>query len=285
VSSDARSQVADILERMVAARRQAVEQAKQTTPAAKLEERVAVAPPVRDFVAALRREGLNVIAELKKASPSRGLLRADYQPKAGTPGAYNPAQLAPALEAAGACALSVLTEPDFFQGALEDLQVARAVTRLPVLRKDFIFDPYQVYQTRAAGADAFLLIAAILSGEELRQLITLGKQLGMAALVEVHTQEELMKALHAGARIVGVNNRDLRTLEVKLEASLRLIAAIPPAVAAVSESGLSSRETLQRLRTAGPPGGREGFDAFLIGEHLMQVAEPAAALRQLLAEV
>lgn len=277
MSTGPRVQVADILERIVAARRQALEQAKQTTAAAKLEERAAVAPLVRDFAAALCSDGLNVIAELKKASPSRGVLRADYQPKAGTPGAYNPAQLAPALEAAGACALSVLTEPEFFQGALEDLQVARSVTRLPVLRKDFLFDPYQVYEARAAGADAFLLIAAILRTAELQQLITLGKQLGMAALVEVHTADELERALEAGAEIIGVNNRDLRTFEVSLETSLRLIEVIPEGCVAVSESGLRSHNDLKRLRAA-------GFDAFLIGEHLMQAADPAAALRGLLGE-
>ena len=275
MSSNVRAQVSDVLERIVAARRRAVEQAKQTTPAAKLEERAAVAPPVRDFAAALRRDGLNIVAELKKASPSRGLMRTDYQPKAGTPGAYNAAQLAPALEAAGAAALSVLTEPEFFQGALEDLQVARSVTRLPVLRKDFLFDPYQLYEARAAGADAFLLIAAVLRTAELQQLITLGKQLGMAALVEVHTADELERGLDTGAAIFGVNNRDLRTFEVSVETSRRLIELIPDACVAVSESGLRTRDDLKRLREA-------GFDAFLIGEHLMQAAEPAAALQELL---
>lgn len=265
MSSGSRVQVADILERIVAARRRALEQAKKTTPAAKLEERAAVAPPVRDFATALTREGLNVITELKKASPSRGVLRADY----------NPAQLASALEAAGACALSVLTEPEFFHGSLEDLQVARSVTKLPVLRKDFIFDPYQLYEARAAGADAFLLIAAILRTAELQQLITLGKQLGLAALVEVHTADELERALEAGAERVGVNNRDLRTFEVNVETSLRLVEAIPDDCVAVSESGLRGHDDLKRLRAA-------GFDAFLIGEHLMQAAEPAAALRKLL---
>lgn len=265
MSSNVRAQVSDVLERIVAARRRAVEQAKQTTPAAKLEERAAVAPPLRDFAAALTRDGLNIIAELKKASPSRGLLRADL----------NPAQLAPALEAAGACALSVVTEPEFFQGALEDLQVARSVTRVPVLRKDFLFDPYQVYEARAAGADAFLLIAAVLRTAELQQLITLGKQLSMAALVEVHTSDELERALEAGAEIIGVNNRDLRTFEVSVETSLRLIELLPDACAAVSESGLWTRDDLKQLREA-------GFDAFLIGEHLMQAAQPAAALQELL---
>lgn len=260
-----RTQTADLLERIVAARRHALEQAKQATLAAKLEERAAVAPPVRDFAAALAGDGFNIIAELKKASPSRGVLRA----------AFNPAALAPALEAAGACAISVLTETEFFQGSLEDLQAVRKLVGTPVVRKDFLFDPYQLFEARAAGADAFLLIAAILTGAELRQLITLGRQLGMAALVEVHTGEELDRALEAGAGIVGVNNRDLKTFEVSLETSFRLIEAVPDDRLAVSESGLRAHEDLARLRAA-------GFDAFLIGEFLMRAADPAAALRQLL---
>ena len=258
------AQTADILERIVAARRRALAVEKLATPAAKLEERAAAAPPPRDFAAALTRDGINVIAELKKASPSRGVLRA----------AYNPAALAQALEQAGAVALSVLTEPEFFQGALEDLTVARQVTRLPALRKDFLFDPYQLYQARAAGADAYLLIAAILTTSELRQLITLGKQLGMAALVEAHTDEELARALEAGAEIIGINNRNLKTFEVSVETSLRLIESVPETCVAVSESGLGTTEDLVRLRAA-------GFDAFLIGERLMQAADPAAALRAL----
>ena len=264
--SPSQAKTADILERLVSARRQALAQAKQHTPPAKLEERAAAAPPVRDFAAALSREAINIIAELKKASPSRGVLRETY----------NPAGLAPALERAGAAALSVLTEPEFFQGALEDLQVVRKVSGLPVLRKDFLFDPYQLFEARAAGADAFLLIAAILSRAELRQLLLLGKQLGMAALVEAHTAEELARAVEAGAEMVGVNNRDLKTLEVSLETSLRLIQVIPQECLAVSESGLRSREELVQLRAA-------GFDGFLIGESLMEAPEPAKALQQLLA--
>lgn len=255
---------ADILERIVGVRRRAVEEARRATGRAKLEERVAAAPPVRDFAAALTRPGLNIIAELKKASPSRGVLRA----------AYNPAALAPQLEGAGAAALSVLTEPDFFQGGLEDLQVARQLCRVPVLRKDFLFDPYQVYEARAGGADAFLLIVSILKTEELKALLQLGRALGLAALVEVHSAEELDRALEAGAEIVGINNRNLKTFEVSLETSLRLIERIPEGKVAVSESGLRSHADLEQLRGA-------GFDAFLIGEHLMQSADPAAALRAL----
>ena len=275
MAGHSQAQTADILERIVAARRRSLAIEKQTTPAAKLEERAAVAPPPRDFRAALTRNAVNVIAELKKASPSRGLLRAAYQPKAGTPGAYNPAALAPALEQAGAAALSVLTEPEFFQGSLEDLTLSRQTTSVPVLRKDFLVDPYQIYQARAAGADAVLLIAAILTTGELKQLITLGKQLGMAALVEAHTGEELARALEAGAEIVGINNRNLKTFEVSVGTSLRLIESLPEECVAVSESGLSAAADLVRLRAA-------GFDAFLIGERLMQAADPAAALRELL---
>jgi indole-3-glycerol phosphate synthase len=253
------------LERIVSARRRALEEAKRVTPLAKLEERAAAASPPRNFTDAICGDGLNVIAELKKASPSRGVLRRDY----------NPAALAPTLAQSGAAALSVLTEPDFFQGALEDLKVARQLTKLPVLRKDFLFDPYQLYEARAAGTDAFLLIAGILTSVELRQLIALGQQLGMVALVEVHTAAELRRALDAGAFIVGVNNRNLATFEVDLETSLRLIEEIPDECVAVSESGLKSPEDLRRLRAA-------GFDAFLIGEHLMQAPEPAQALQQLL---
>lgn len=264
MSGSSQAKTADILERIVGARRWALEVTKQATPAVKVGERAAVAPPGRDFAGALTRTGINVIAELKKASPSRGVLRV----------AYNPAALATQLESAGAAALSVLTEPDFFLGGLEDLQVARQLTGLPVLRKDFLFDPYQVYEARAAGADAFLLIVAILKPDELSSLIRLGRELGMAALVEVHTAAELERALEAGAEIVGVNNRNLKTFEVNLDTSLQLIEKIPEECVAVSESGLGRREDLQRLRAA-------GFDAFLIGEHLMQAAEPARALKRL----
>ncbi|MFQ5817325.1 MAG: indole-3-glycerol phosphate synthase TrpC [Terriglobia bacterium] len=254
------------LEEILARRRARLAKTQRTLPLAKLEERAAAAPLPRDFAAALTRDALNVIAELKKASPSRGVLRA----------AYNPAALAPALEQAGAAALSVLTEEEFFQGSLEDLTLVRQLARVPVLRKDFLFEPYQVFEARAAGADAFLLIAAILSPQELRALITLGQQLGMAALVEVHSREELDRALAAGAHIVGVNNRDLKSFAVDVETSARLIEAIPDDRIAVSESGWKQHADLVRLRAA-------GFDAFLVGEHLMAAADPAVALRTLLA--
>ena len=188
---------------------------------------------------------------------------------------YAPAVLAASLEAAGAAALSVLTEEDFFSGSLGDLKEASRVTKIPILRKDFIVDSWQVWETRAAGADSFLLIAAVLNDQEFRDLLELGRALKMEALVEVHSREELERVLAAGARIIGVNNRDLRDFQVHLETSLGLAEAIPEDCIAVSESGLRTYDDLARLRTA-------GFDAFLIGEHVMQSADPAAALRALL---
>jgi len=255
-----------ILARIVEARRHAIAHRQRVLPLAVLKMAVAkkVSPP-RDFPGALSRGSINIIAELKKASPSRGLLREDFQP----------ASLAPALEAAGAAALSVLTEEDFFQGSLAHLKEARKACGLPVLRKDFIVDPWQVWEARAAEADSFLLIAAILSDESLGELLALGRELGMEALVEVHAREELKRALKAKARIIGVNNRDLANFQVRLETSLELVQAIPDECVAISESGIRVRQDIERLRQA-------GFDAFLIGEHLMSYPDPAAALRGLL---
>jgi indole-3-glycerol phosphate synthase len=255
------------LERIVEARREAIAHRKRVLPLVAL--KIAAekkASQVRDFPGALGRPSLNVIAELKKASPSRGLLRDDYQPAA----------LATELEQAGAAALSVLTEEDFFQGSLAHLKEARGATQLPVLRKDFIVDPWQVWEARAGGADSFLLIVAILDDATLRELLSLGRDLRMEPLVEVHTREELSRAVDAGARIIGVNNRDLRTFQVRVETSLEMVDAVPDECIAVSESGLRSHDDLMRLQ-------RAGFDAFLIGEHLMENPRPDAALRDLLA--
>jgi indole-3-glycerol phosphate synthase len=254
-----------VLDRIIEARRAAIAHRKKSVPETALRFGVKHAKPVRDFAAALTRDSLNVIAELKKASPSRGLIRADFEPVA----------LATTLEAAGAAALSVLTEEEFFQGELKYMRDARAAVGLPVLRKDFIVDPWQVWEARATDADSFLLIVAGLGDALLGQLLSLGRELGMEPLVEVHTREELARALTAGARILGVNNRDLRTLEVRVETSEELIAAIPDECVAVCESGLRTHGDLMRLRAA-------GFDAFLIGEHLMAQPDPAAALRTLL---
>jgi len=253
------------LGRILEARRAAFQHRMRVLPLPVLRIAVERSEPPRDFAGALDRDGLRVVAELKKASPSRGLLRKDF----------DPARLAAQLEQAGAAALSVLTEEEFFQGSLEELRRARQATALPVLRKDFILDAWQVWETRAAGADSFLLMAGIFSGAALRELLALGRELGMEPLVEVHTCAELDRALAAGARILGVNNRDLRTFEVRLETSLELIEAIPNECVAVSESGIRTHEDLERLRAS-------GFDAFLVGEHLMQAEDPEAALRKLL---
>ena len=258
----------NILDRIVEARRESIARRKRVLPHVALKIATRKIDPPRDFAAPLSRHGLNVIAELKKASPSRGVIRADYAP----------ATLAPALESAGAAALSVLTEEDFFSGSLADLKAVRAATHIPVLRKDFIVDPWQVWEARAAGADSFLLIVAILSDADLREFLNLGRSLKMEALVEVHSREELDRAIAAGARIIGVNNRDLRNFEVRLETSLDLVDAIPENCIAVSESGLRTREDLLRLRNA-------GFDAFLIGEYLMKEGDPCLPLRELIGVV
>lgn len=254
-----------VLDRIIEARRAAIAHRKKSVPETALRFGVKHAKPVRDFTAALTRDSLNVITELKKASPSSGLIRADFDPVA----------LAKGFEAAGAAALSVVTEKEFFQGDLKYMRDARASVGLPVLRKDFIVDPWQVWEARATDADSFLLIVAGLGDPALVELLLLGRELGMEPLVEVHTREELARALAAGARILGVNNRDLRTLEVRLETSTELIKEIPDECIAICESGLRSHEDLTRLRKA-------GFDAFLIGEHLMAQPDPAAALRKLL---
>src|SRR5579863_3812224 len=250
-----------VLDRILDARRLEVDHRKRVLPEAALRYGVKAATPLRDFPAALTRDGLNIIAELKPASPSKGVLREPF----------HPVELACALEAAGAAVLSVLTEGEFFRGSLKNLRDARNAVKLPVLRKDFIFDPWQVWETRANDADSFLLIVAALLDPQLSDLIALGREIGMEPLVEVHTAAELDRALAAGARIVGVNNRDLKTLEVRVETSFELIERIPEACIAVSESGLRTNDDLVKLRAA-------GFDAFLIGESLMLAPDPAAAL-------
>lgn len=255
----------NILDRIVEKRRESISHRKRVLPDVALKLAVEKAEPPRDFSAALARDRFNIIAELKKASPSRGLIRENYAP----------VELAPILQQAGAAALSVLTEEDFFLGSLADLKSARKATHLPVLRKDFIVDPWQVWESRAAGADSFLLIVAVLDDESLRELLDLGRALRMEPLVEVHSRAELDRAVSAGAHIIGVNNRDLRDFTVRLETSLELIDAIPDDRLAVSESGLRSHEDLARLRAA-------GFDAFLIGERLMDAANPAEPLSALI---
>jgi indole-3-glycerol phosphate synthase len=262
---NAHANTGTVLDRILDARRISVEHRKKVLPLTALKYGVKAAPPVRDFAAALTRDGINVLAELKPASPSRGTIRDPFEAVA----------LAKSLEAAGATALSVLTEEEFFHGSLKNLRDARKNTELPVLRKDFIFDSWQVWESRANDADSFLLIVATLADQQLTEFIGIGRELGLEPLVEVHTHEELRRAVSAGARIIGVNNRDLKTLEVRAETSFELIEEIPDDCIAVCESGLRSHTDLNKLRAA-------GYDAFLIGEHLMSSPDPGDALSRLL---
>jgi indole-3-glycerol phosphate synthase len=259
----------DLLGAIVASTRQSLGHRRARQPLRDLERRAAEARPRGDlFVEALRRPGrLNVIAECKRRSPSRGLLRADYRP----------ARIAAGYEASGAAAISVLTEPAFFDGAPEHLAAVREAVSLPVLRKDFVVDEYQVIEARAWGADAVLLIVAALDAAGLRRLDACARGLGLASLVEVHDARELAVALEADARVVGVNNRNLRTLAVDPAASLALGPAIPAGVVAVAESGLRAHADLCRLRDA-------RYDAFLVGERLMEAERPGDALAALLGE-
>jgi indole-3-glycerol phosphate synthase len=220
----------------------------------------------RDFRAALSACAPAVIAEVKKASPSRGVLAADF----------DPARIARAYERGGAAALSVLTDRSFFEGSLGDLEAARAATSLPVLRKDFLIAESQALEAAAHGADAILLIAAVLSEREIRDFREAAARYRMAALVEVHNLREMEIAIAAGSDIIGVNNRDLTTFEVSLDVSLRLAERIPPGVLAVSESGIHTARDIARLREA-------GYAAFLVGERLMKSGDPTAALRELAA--
>jgi indole-3-glycerol phosphate synthase len=215
------------------------------------------------FLRVLSVDGINIIAEFKRRSPSKGMI---------CEGA-NPSDVARAYQAGGAVAMSVLTEEDYFAGSLDDLREVKSTVDLPVLRKDFIVDEYQVYESAAAGADAILLIVAALDDELLLRLRRLAEdELGMDALVEVHTGDEMKRAAACGAKLIGVNNRDLRTFEVSLETSLSLAREAPPEALLISESGLNNAADLQRLCEA-------GYRGFLIGETLMRANDPAAALR------
>lgn len=257
----------DLLAAIVAATRCEVLLRKQRVSATKLEQAAARrSPRAGAFRARLTAAGrFNVIAECKRRSPSRGVLCA----------AYRPDRIACEYEVAGAAAVSVLTEPAFFDGDLRDLTAVRAAVALPLLRKDFIVSRYQVLEARAAGADAVLLIVAALDDARLRRLHAAAVDCGLAVVVEVHDAAELTRALDAGAGIVGVNNRNLRTLEVDVEASHALIGRMPAGTVAVAESGLRDGGDLAALRAA-------GYDAFLIGESLMTRARPGAALAELL---
>lgn len=260
----------DLLRTIVAATGRIVDVRRAREPLVALETRAAAGRPRgAAFESALADPGrVNVIAECKRRSPSRGVLAA----------AYDPVAIARQYESGGAAAISVLTEPTFFDGSLDHLTAVRAAVDLPLLRKDFIVDDYQLFEARAAGADAILLIVAALGQDALRRLQQRAWELGLAALVEVHDDEELQRAVDSGARLIGVNNRNLRTLTVDVDASFRLAAKIPAAVVAVSESGLQSRADLEKLAAA-------GYKAFLIGERFMTDPAPAEAIAALIAPV
>lgn len=253
----------DLLEAIVAATRKSVESRRAREPRGALEARARRTPQGAAFREALgRRDRVNVIAECKRRSPSRGVLRA----------AYDPVAIARSYEQAGAAALSVLTEPTFFDGALAHLEAVRGAVALPLLRKDFIVDEYQLFEAIAAGADAVLLIVAALSDPHLVRLQREAQKFGLAVIVEVHDREELDRAVQAGAEIIGVNNRNLRTLAVDVRASETIAERLPPNAIAVSESGLKSASDIKRMRAF-------GYNAFLIGESLMTSPDPGAALR------
>jgi indole-3-glycerol phosphate synthase len=257
--------VPDILARIVAKKRADL---AATVPPLEAWEREAKLrlPARRDFRSALAARAPAIIAEIKKASPSKGILSQDFDPP----------RIARAYQSGGATALSVLTDQAFFQGSLDDLQSAHAAVSLPVLRKDFTVDPSQILEAAAHGADAILLIAAILSARQIRDFREIAARHRLSALVEVHNRRELDAAIEAGADLIGVNNRNLSTFEVTLETSLALAGHMPPGALLVSESGIHDAADIVRLRAA-------GYHAFLVGEHLMKSGDPAAALRSLVA--
>jgi indole-3-glycerol phosphate synthase len=254
-----------VLDRIVEAKVKRLAEAKRRAPLEQLTR--PAARKLNSFRAALTRDGVNIIAEIKHRSPSKGVIREDFDPVGIAEGYGN----------AGAAALSVLVEEDFFGGSLEHLRAIRSRVELPLLRKDFIFDEYQLYESASAGADAVLLIVAMLEDELLARLIRLAAELDMDALVEVHSADEMSRADKAGATIVGVNNRDLTTFAVDLETSIQLARIATDGAVLVSESGINAGSDIQRLKAA-------GFSAFLVGEHLMRAIDPGAALLQLLSE-
>jgi indole-3-glycerol phosphate synthase len=261
------SKPADLLETIVTATRARVDAAMEREPRPVLERRAAArTPDGQTFSDRLRRAGTtNVIAECKRRSPSRGVLRV----------AYDPVAIAVGYERAGAAAVSVLTEPGFFDGSLSHLAAVRAAVTVPLLRKDFIVHEYQLLEARAAGADAILLIVAALNDRELADLSTAAADLGLAALVEVHDAGECRRAAAAGARIIGVNNRNLRTLQVELDASRLVSEVLPPGSIGVSESGLKTTADLHAMKAL-------GYQAFLMGERFMIEPDPGAALAELI---
>ena len=257
---------ASILNQIVAKKREELAAALATTPLSALQERIAARPPALDFAAALRGEGISLIAEVKKASPSKGLLRADFEPT----------ELATTYAGNGAAAISVITDGHFLgePAHLTAVKESGASANAPVLRKDFLFDPYQVHEARAIGADTYLLIVDILSPSQLSDLIGVGKSLGMTPLVETHDADEIAAAIDAGAEVIGINNRDLHTFVTDLATTEQLAALIPRDKVIVSESGISTPDDLARLEPY-------GVNAVLVGEALVTADDTAAKVRSL----
>jgi indole-3-glycerol phosphate synthase len=262
--------MSDILKRILGVKADEIAAARASMPEETLVRAAREASPVRDFVGALRAKvatgGSGVIAEIKKASPSKGLLRAEFDPVA----------IARSYERAGAACLSVLTDTPFFQGRLEDLRNARAACGLPVLRKDFVIDAWQVYEARAAGADCILLIVAALTDDAMRELEGVARELSLAVLVEVHDAEELERALRLQTPLIGINNRNLRTFETRLETTLGLLQGVPDDRIVVTESGILAPADVQRMRA-------RDVSCFLVGEAFMRAEDPGRELSRLFA--
>jgi len=261
---------ADILKKILARKREEIAERSAVTSIDALKQQIETASPLRDFVGAMRAKlaaGKSaVIAEIKKASPSKGVLREEFYP----------AEIARSYEKGGAACLSVLTDRDFFQGSEEYLQQARAACNLPVIRKDFIIEPYQVYEARTIGADCILLIVAALDDTQLVELAKLAEQLGMAVLVEVHDAEELERARALKTPLFGVNNRNLKTFEVSLQNTIELLAAMPEGCIVITESGIHAREDVELMRD-------NCINSFLVGEAFMRCEDPGGRLAELFA--
>jgi indole-3-glycerol phosphate synthase len=255
----------EMLDKIIAQKREEVGQRKKTAPLTYLQERIDGEKPTLDLAPTLEGDHIRLIAEVKKASPSRGSLRPSL----------NPTELSLTYAEGGAAAISVLTEENYFMGSIEHLAAIRGTVELPLLRKDFIFDNYQVYESRAYGADALLLIAAILSHGQLNELVSLSRSLGLTCLVEVHNEGELERAVLSEAEIIGINNRDLSTFAVDMNTTRRLRPLVPKGKIVVSESGIESRKDMEKL-------GEWGVDAVLVGEALVTAADVLAKMKELL---
>jgi indole-3-glycerol phosphate synthase len=255
-----------MLDKIIAQKKEEVEQRKKVAPLAYLQERIARQKPLLDLAPALKGDQIRLIAEVKKASPSQGMLSPNF----------NPIELAQTYaEGGGAAAISVLTEANYFMGSIEHLAAIKEVVGLPLLRKDFIFDPYQLYESRAYGADALLLIVAILSQEQLKELVSLSHSLGLRCLVEVHNEGEVERAVLSEAEIIGINNRDLNTFTVDINTTRRLQPLIPQERIVVSESGIKNKRDIEKL-------GKWGVDAVLVGEALVTAGDVRSKMKELL---